>query len=220
MAPASTVALLATLLLASAAVAPVLGAPSAAAESMSSASGSITVAATTDYAFQPNTFQLIPTNATITVTFTDEDVLQHSFTISSREGVQIPSTYTPAQLDQWFVTYPALYTSLLNGTGEQSVGEFTSPATAGWYEFVCTVSGHFQNGMYGFIAFGENLPSNLTTPARVGIVGTTGNPYEAGAVAAVVVAGVVVFLWWRRRRERPTPIEEPASSGPTGRPDR
>lgn len=129
------------------------------------ATGSITVAAVPDYNYQPETFGEVPTNADITVAFTDDDVLQHSFTISSREGFVIPTSYTPAQLDQLFVTYPPLYSATVNSQGDQSMGVFLSPVSPGWYEFVSNVSGQFQNGMYGFIAFGENLPSNLTRVA-------------------------------------------------------
>ena len=68
--------------------------------------GSITVEATNDYGYQPDSFQQIPTNATITVTFTDADTLAHSFTISSREGFVIPTSTKNAQLVQLFTEYP------------------------------------------------------------------------------------------------------------------
>src|SRR5208282_501646 len=128
---------------------------------VAAATGAINVTATPDYGYQPDTFQQVPIDANITVTFNDSDVLQHSFTISTREGFVIPTSYTPTQLNQLFETYPAMYSRLLNGSGEQSIGTFQSPAAPGWYEFVCNVSGHFQSGMYGFIAFGESLPANL-----------------------------------------------------------
>jgi plastocyanin len=177
--------------------------------------GSITVAAVKDYGYQPDTFQQEPTNATITVTFTDDDVLQHSFTISSREGFVIPTTYTPTQLTQLFTTYPALFSALVNGSGDQTVGTFHSPSTPGWYEFVCNVSGHFENGMYGFVAFGEDLPSNLTSTPRVGLGGTNITPLDAAVIAAiflVLVLGLVV--WYRRRSARRLPRE----SGRPGKP--
>jgi plastocyanin len=160
----------------------------------------INVSATSDYGYQPDTFEQVATNATITVTFTDHDILQHSFTISSREGFVIPTTYSGAQLDQLFLQYPALYSSLVNGSGDTSTGTFRSPTEPGWYEFVCNVTGHFQNGMYGFIAFGENLPPNLTAPSRVGLGGSTFTPLDAGIVGGVLVLLVLGVLLWRRRR--------------------
>jgi plastocyanin len=166
------------------------------------ATGAIYVNATSDYGYQPDMLQGVPVAANITVTFNDSDVLQHSFTISSREGFVIPTSYTPSQLNQLFETYPAMYSSLLNGSGEQSVGWFESPATPGWYEFVCTVSGHFQSGMYGFIAFGESLPANLTPPSRLGPGAGDIRAVEAGSVvAALVVVGLGLVVWRRRRTE-------------------
>ena len=156
--------------------------------------------ATSDYGYQPDTFQQVPVGANITVTFKDSDVLQHSFTIFSREGFVIPTSYTPSQLNQLFETYPAKYSSLLNGSGEQSIGWFDSPATPGWYEFVCMVSGHFQSGMYGFIAFGESLPANLTPPSRVSLGIGNISALEAGFVVAMLLAVGLGLVVWRRRR--------------------
>jgi len=167
------------------------------------ATDSVTLAATRDYGYLPDTVQQVPTNATITVTFTDDDVLQHSFVISSREGFVIPTGYTDTQLTQFFTTYPALYYAVVNAQGDQSVGTFHSPAAPGWYEFVCNVTGHFQNGMYGFIAFGENLPSNLTPPSRVGVGGVTLSPLDEAAIGVLIVALAVAVVLWRRRRAGP-----------------
>ena len=96
----------------------------AAASASDAATGSLTVAATKDYGYLPSTFQQVPTNATITVTFTDDDVLQHSFVISSREGFVIPTGYTDTQLAQLFVTVPGAL--LLGGQrpGRSSRGKF------------------------------------------------------------------------------------------------
>jgi hypothetical protein len=168
--------------------------------------GSFTVTATADYGYQPDTFEQVPVNATITVTFTDDDPanMQHSFNISSREGFVIPTSYTATQLNQLFSAYPPLYAATVYSLGNQSVGKFQSPATPGWYEFVCNVSGHFQDGMYGFIAFGENLPSNLTPPSRTGVGGgLTFSPLDAAVIAVFVLAlALVYFVWWRRRSAR------------------
>ena len=162
---------------------------------------SISIAAVTNYGYEPDTFSNLPTNATITVTFTDDDVLQHSFNISSREGFEIPTDYTAAQLDQLFAQYPALYASTVDAEGDTAVGHFTSPANPGWYEFVCNVSGHFQRGMYGFIAFGEPLPSNLTLPGHSGLGGpSVGSGVIALAGVLIIIAGVVGVLFWRKRR--------------------
>jgi len=163
--------------------------------------GSISVTAVKNYGYQPDVFQQVPTNATITVTFHDDDVLQHSFNISSREGFVIPDNYSAAQLNQLFAQYPPLYAATVNGYGDTSVGAFTSPSSPGWYEFVCNVTGHFQLGMYGFIAFGEDLPSNLTPSNHSGLGGPSlGSGIIAVAGGVLILAVVVALLIWRRRR--------------------
>ncbi len=170
-------------------------------------SASISIAAVPDYGYQPETIGNVPLNAIITVNFTDDDVLPHTFNISSREGFEIPTSYNAAQLNKLFSEYPALYAASVGYEGATSTGSFTSPSAPGWYEFLCNESGHFAEGMYGFIAFGEPVPSNLTLPHHGSEIPTTGSPLIAilgGVVIVVVVAGVVI---WRRRRSayRPPP---------------
>lgn len=182
------------------------------------ATGSIDVAATMDYGYQPDLIEQVPINATITVTFTDNDPanMAHSFNISSREGFVIPTSYTAAQLNQLFTTYPPLYAATVNALGDQSVGKFQSPMAPGWYEFVCNVSGHFQDGMYGFIAFGENLPSNLTPPSRTGVGGGLSfSPLDAGIIAALVVVFALGFVVWQRRRLARRMLREPVGGPAT-----
>jgi plastocyanin len=180
-----------------------LGGPSPA--SSPATGDSLHVAATGDYGYQPETFEQVPTDANITVTFTDDSPLQHSFTISSREGFEIPTGYNTTQLTQFLVSYPPLFSLLVNGSGDVATGNFTSPATPGWYEIVCTVSGHFQLGMYSFIAFGENLPSNLTRVPRVGLGFANLSPLDAAVLAGTFGAFVLGLVLWYRHRSTPKP---------------
>ena len=168
-----------------------------------STSDSISVEATGDYGFQPDTFEQVPPNATIAVTFTDGSDLPHTFTIIGREGWVIPSSFTPSQIDNlgYGDTPPALFNENVSGSGDVANQSFESPP-AGWYEFVCTVPGHFQNGMFGFIAFGENLPSNLTSPTRVGIGGAPIGPLQVTVAGAILLAGILVYVLGQRRRGR------------------
>jgi uncharacterized cupredoxin-like copper-binding protein len=148
------------------------------------AAGSATVAVTASsgFKFTPNSFNDVAPNTNVTVTFTDGDTLSHSFTISGRQGWVIPSSYSPSQLDSYLTQYKPLASVLLPGPGQVSV-TFTSPGV-GWYEFVCNQSGHFQSGMYGFIAFGEALPSNLSVT----------QPYDGAGVAVFIIVGTIVAL--------------------------
>ena len=174
-------------------------------------SASISIAAVSNFGYQPDTIGNVPLNATITVTFTDDDVLPHTFNISSREGFQIPNDYTAAQLNQLFDQYHALYAAEVDYGGDVSVGSFTSPSAPGWYEFICNQSGHFTEGMYGFIAFGEPVPSNLTEHGHGSEVPTTGSALVAALGGAVIVAVLLGVVLWRRRRStyRPPPGPQP-----------
>lgn len=165
-----------------------------------SGSASISIAAVANYAYEPDSIGNVPLNATITVTFTDDDVLPHTFNISSREGFRIPNDYTAAQLNELFSEYPPLYAVTVSFQGDVSVGHFTSPSAPGWYEFVCNESGHFSEGMYGFIAFGEPVPSNLTPPTHGSEIPIAGSALIAALGVVVIAAILVVVAIWRRRR--------------------
>jgi plastocyanin len=197
---------LAVLLAGATSIALVITAPARAASSVESGTtGAVSVTAVAGFAFTPNAVENVPTGTNISVTFTDNDAVDHTFTIIGKQGWVIPSSYSSDQIDALaFGSTPSALLKPLNATsvgtsGEQVTATFTSPAAKGWYEFVCTEPGHFQNGMYGFIAFGESLPGNLTVaspntdpgPAVFIIVGTI--------VALVVIALVLGFVVGRRR---------------------
>ena len=174
------------------------------------------VEATGTYGYQPDTISNIPLATTINVTFDDDSSLQHSFNISGREGVEIANyaNTNATELAKTLFSVPPLYVTTVNGPGDVSVGEFTSPSTPGWYEFVCNVTGHFQLGMFGYIAFGEAVPGNLTLPA-----GASGGgkvfPWAYGVVVFVVVLVALVGLLFRLRRvERDRALHEEDRASP------
>jgi plastocyanin len=145
-------------------------------------SGTIAVTATSSFSFSPDEFSDVATNTTITLSFTNGDTIAHTFSLSSREGVVVNNNFSTSQLNSYFTTYPPLISEQANSSGTFTY-TFTAPPT-GWYEFVCLESGHFQKGMYGFIAFGEALPSNLTV--------TT--PYDGPGAAVFIIVGTIVAL--------------------------
>jgi len=161
---------------------------------------SIDVTAANGYAFDPNAFQDVATNSTISVTFTDGSDLAHTFTIIGREGWVIPSTYTDTQILAlaYGQTWPNLINLNVSGSGDVVTGTFTSKGT-GWYEFICTEGGHFTLGMYGFIAFGMNLPSNLTVSSGLPGPGAALFIIIGTIVALVVIALVLGFVVGRRK---------------------
>ena len=156
---------------------------------------SIAVTTTAPYHFDPDNFQQVATNSTITVTVTDADTLAHTFSIINWEGVDLPSS---ADIASVVAAHGVLFNANVTGAGDVVTGTFTSPGT-GWYEFVCQEPGHYASGMYGFIAFGMNLPANVTvTTAATGpgaavfiIIGTV--------VSLVIIAIVLGFVVGQRR---------------------
>jgi plastocyanin len=179
-------------------------APARAASSVEvSTSNSVQVTAVAGFAFTPNAITYVATNTSITVTFTDADVQDHTFTVIGREGWVIPNDASGETIDElaYGSQYPALFSvnaSAAGGSGDQITKNFTSPGI-GWYEFVCTESGHFQNGMYGFIAFGEALPGNLTVVSPDTDPGAAVFIIVGTIVTLVVIALVLGFVVGRRR---------------------
>lgn len=181
---------------------------------------SIAVTAASGYAFDPNTFEDVATNSTISVTFTDGSDLAHTFTIIGREGWVIPSSYTgPQILALAYGSHPRNLINLnVTGSGDVVSGTFNSTGP-GWYEFVCTEGGHFALGMYGFIAFGMSLPSNLTVTSGVPGPGAALYIIVGSIVSLVVIALVLGFVVGRRKgSEHEMPPErlgyaEPSTEG-------
>jgi len=163
------------------------------------ASGTIDITATSTFSYQPNSFEQVPANSTISVSFTDAASIPHTFTIIGREGYQIPSSISETDFNNLvFGKSPApIYNLNISNTGSQP-GSFTSPAQ-GWYEFVCTEPGHFQDGMYGFIAFGMNLPANLTVSSGTPGPGAALFIIIGTIVSLVVIALVLGFVVGRRK---------------------
>jgi len=137
----------------------------------------------------------------------------HSFTILGVEGVQIPNSDTQAQIDGLaFGNHPpALFNLNVTPSHDRNTSSFQSPGP-GWYEIVCTLPSHFQEGMYGFIAFGMNVPSNVSLPpSRVAVGGSnlTFSPVDAAVLGVLVVVFTLGYVVWRRRRAPPKTSPEP-----------
>lgn len=165
---------------------------------------SISVVALSGYSFAPQAFENVATNTSIVVNFANADNLAHTFTIVGRQGWVIPNSYTEGQLSTLLTQYPPLFNVQANGS-VQVFTQFTSPGP-GWYEFLSIEPGQFQSGMFGFIAFGEDLPSNLTVAPRLYPLtftettlppGTNWSVTLTGTAPAVILGSspVVVTRW-------------------------
>ena len=179
--------------------------------------GWINISAVNQYGYSPPDLQQVPTNALVHVTFTDETPMEHTFTIIGKQGWVVPSSYNQAQIDQLaFGNNPrVLVNANVSGPGDvNNTQSFTSPGP-GWYEFICTVSGHFALGMFGFVAFGMDLPSNLTQSNRTTIGGGLSfNTTEAIVVGALVVIALGAYVAVRRLQSRARQEQEELENRP------
>ncbi|MFZ0699312.1 MAG: hypothetical protein WAN74_03875 [Thermoplasmata archaeon] len=166
-------------------------APSAKAESpgpsIAPAGGqSYTVTAVPGYAFQESTTELQP-NTTVSISFVNADVIAHTYTLIAVQGKVIPTSYSPSQLATYESQWGAIVWINATGTGTYPA-TFQAPAI-GWYEFVCMEPGHFQQAMYGFIAFGMSLPSNLTVTSP-----NVGAGWPVYVITATIVSLVIITI--------------------------
>lgn len=201
---AAAALLVAALLLAGGSVAFFLTAPERTAASTVNidASATVQVTAQSGFTFTPNTFEDVATNTTVTVTFTNIDAVDHTFWIIGKQGWVIPADASSDEIDDLAFGHAPAALFGVNassvGPGDMVTKTFTSPGI-GWYEFVCTEPGHFQNSMYGFIAFGETLPANLTVSAASTDPGAAVFIIVGTIVSLVVIALVLGFVVGRRR---------------------
>ncbi len=184
-------------------------------------SGQIAETAVTNFDFDTREYDQVPLNTTVTVTFTNADpALTHTFTILNRSGWVIPNSASTGNVSDLLTHYGSLV-SISAAAGQTVQGTFTVHAM-GWYEFLCAVSGHFEKGMYGFIAFGENLPSNLSLSGGAVGPGIAVFIIVATIVALTVLAIVLGFVIGRREGSvhemPPERLGYPEPSGGAGSP--
>lgn len=100
-----------------------------------------------------------PFNLDVLVTNTGN--LGHTFTVAGQTNV----TLTPATFATYFVQFPPLVNAPVpSGPGQTVWANFTV-AGPGVYQYICTVSGHFANGMTGFLYVGVPPPPQPAPPS-------------------------------------------------------
>ena len=142
--------------------------------------------AVSPYTFVTRGYQLVPLGTTINVAFFDGDTTgeSHTFTLLNWSNRTVPSSYSTGDIGSLLTKYGALVNLTETNEGQTATGSFVSPSSAGFYEFVCLISGHFTLGMYGYIAFGEVLPSNLSF----------GGGSPGPGLAVFIIVGTIVAL--------------------------
>jgi hypothetical protein len=161
-------------------------------------SASFTVSAEQGYSFTPSGISNVATNTSVNVTAINADPsgTLHTFWIWNVQGRVIP---TGTDVDSLMCNgHCTLLQINFTSMGQTVHTNFTAPSV-GWYEFVCGEPGHFEQGMYGFIAFGEPLPANLSATAPSDGPGAAVFIIIGTIVALVVIALVLGFVVGRRR---------------------
>ncbi len=166
----------------------------------STAPGVILSENTTDsYQFVPAVLSASPAHypVTVDVLVTNTGSLGHTFTVSPLSNY----TLSPANFTQTFATNPALVSAAVpSGSGSTVWGNFTIRAP-GVYQYICTIPGHFGNGMTGFLYVGVAVPPTPPTPSTAII--DTWILVGAGAVLGVGVLLAVVASYSGRFPQRP-----------------
>jgi uncharacterized cupredoxin-like copper-binding protein len=88
-------------------------------------------------------------------------VLSHTFTLSPLPNYNLSSANFSAFFTQHL---PLVNIPVPLAAGSYNNGSFVI-STPGYYEFICTVPGHFQSGMYGFLYAGVPTPPVYVPPA-------------------------------------------------------
>jgi uncharacterized cupredoxin-like copper-binding protein len=101
-------------------------------------------------AFNPGNLSGAPAASTVTLQLTNAGAFNHSFTLSKVANFQLPRSWTPAQLQAWFVANGSLV-NVSVAPGKTVNTSFVVPNnTAGdTFEYVSLVPYQFQAGMLG-----------------------------------------------------------------------
>ena len=119
---------------------------------------------TTDqYQFIPNVLSASPAHypLILDVLVTNQGALGHTFTVSPLSNY----TLSPGNFSNTFATNTPLVSATIgSGTGTSVWANFTVRAP-GVYQYICTITGHFANGMTGSLYVGVPVPPPPPTPS-------------------------------------------------------
>jgi hypothetical protein len=138
------------------------------------------------FAFANRSYSDLPLSSSINVVFFDADIGPHTFTLINISNFWLSnySSYPPTALVNLVHTHGYLVSANASGNGYNRTEHFTSPSSAGYYLFVCMISGHFEEGMWGVVAFGENVPANISF----------GSGSPGPGLAVFIIIGTIVAL--------------------------
>jgi len=174
--------------------------------SSSAPSISLSENTTDSLAFVPNVLSASPTHypVVVAVLVRNEGTFGHTFTMAPQSNVSL--SYT--NYSGYFVAHPALVNAAVPPLPGGTVwANFTVPRP-GVYEYICTISGHFQNGMYGFFYVGVPVPAPPAAPSTAIVDGWV-------LVGSTILLGVgVIFVGVAALAGRFPPRSSPPSHRP------
>jgi uncharacterized cupredoxin-like copper-binding protein len=145
----------------------------------------LTENATDSLSFVPNVLSAGPTvhgPVTLDILLVDLGSISHTFTVAPQPNVTLTTI-------GYFASHPPLANQSLGPSPPKPIwANFTVPSV-GIYEYVCTITGHFAAGMYGFLYVGVPVPPPPPTPSTA-IVAI---PILVGS-AVLLGVGVVLAL--------------------------
>lgn len=160
---------------------------------------------TTDsLSFVPNVLSVSPSTypVTLDVLVTNLGNDGHTFTMSPLSNV----TLLPSNFTQFFQQHSPLTNSPVpSGAGSTVWANFTVYAP-GVYQYICTITGHFANGMTGELYVGVPVPPAPPPPSTAIIQGWI--LVGVATLLGVGVAIVVIASFTGRVPPRPKPPEE------------
>jgi uncharacterized cupredoxin-like copper-binding protein len=119
---------------------------------------------TTDsLSFVPNVLSASPAHypVVVAVLITNEGNFGHTFTIAPQSNV----TLLPTNYSAYFSAHPPLVNSNIPGQPGRTVWANFTVFGPGVYQYICEISGHFANGMYGFFYVGVPVPAPPPAPS-------------------------------------------------------
>jgi len=135
--------------------------------------------------FVPNLLSATPAHfpVTIDVLVTNQGDLGHTFTLASQSNV----TLLVSNYSSYFLAHPPLADSSVPASAGGTVWANFTIFAPGVYQYICTITGHFAAGMYGFLYVGVPVPA-VASPPSTAIV------EEWVLVGSAVLLGIGVVI--------------------------
>ena len=113
--------------------------------------------------FIPNELAAFPAHypLVLNVLVTNQGSFGHTFTLASQSNV----TLSPANFTAYFSAHAPVVDAVVPSGGGSTVWANFTIAGPGVYEYICTVPGHFANGMYGYLYIGVAVPTPPPPPS-------------------------------------------------------